>query len=212
MTEVVRESQNSMRGFDDDERAEIREALVEAGQQFFLQYGPERTTVEDLTDDVGIAKGSFYTFFDSKSALFMEVFRRLGKAQVEAVLEAVEDIEAGEEGIRVLFHTYIEWLEDHPVIQKLSRDVDSTRFRRSLPAEEWTRAERIRDERLATAVERWQENGTIRDDVPAVDVIGLLEPLAVMTVTTREYDEAYRTRRDLAIETLAKGLVPEPGS
>lgn len=201
-----------MRGFDDAERARIREALVEAGQEFFLQYGPERTTVEDLTDEVGIAKGSFYTFFDSKSALFMEVFRRLGKAQVETVLGAVEDIDAGEEGIRVLFHTYIEWLEEHPVIQKLSRDVDSTRFRRSLPPDEWARAERIRDERLATAVERWQDNGTIRDDVPAVDVIGLLEPLAVMAVTTRDYDEAYRTRRDLSIETLARGVVPADGA
>jgi TetR/AcrR family transcriptional regulator len=201
-----------MRGFDDAERARIREALVEAGQEFFLQYGPERTTVEDLTDEVGIAKGSFYTFFDSKSALFMEVFRRLGKAQVETVLGAVEDIDAGEEGIRVLFHTYIEWLEEHPVIQKLSRDVDSTRFRRSLPPDEWARAERIRDERLATAVERWQDNGTIRDDVPAEDVIGLLEPLAVMAVTTRDYDEAYRTRRDLSIETLARGVVPADGA
>jgi TetR/AcrR family transcriptional regulator len=201
-----------MRGFDDAERARIREALVEAGQEFFLQYGPERTTVEDLTDEVGIAKGSFYTFFDSKSALFMEVFRRLGKAQVETVLGAVEDIDAGEEGIRVLFHTYIEWLEEHPVIQKLSRDVDSTRFRRSLPPDEWARAERIRDERLATAVERWQDNGTIRDDVPAEDVIGLLEPLAVMAVTTRDYDDAYRTRRDLSIETLARGVVPADGA
>lgn len=201
-----------MRGFDDAERARIREALVEAGQEFFLQYGPERTTVEDLTDEVGIAKGSFYTFFDSKSALFMEVFRRLGKAQVETVLGAVEDIDAGEEGIRVLFHTYIEWLEEHPVIQKLSRDVDSTRFRRNLPPDEWARAERIRDERLATAVERWQDNGTIRDDVPAEDVIGLLEPLAVMAVTTRDYDDAYRTRRDLSIETLARGVVPADGA
>jgi len=198
-----------MQGFDDDERAEIRKALVDAGEEFFLRYGPEKTTVKDLTDEVGIAKGSFYNFFDSKAALFMEVFVRLGKAQVEAVLGAVEDTEEGQEGVRVLFHTYVEWLEDHPVIQKLVADVDGTRFRRNLPSEEYTEAERIRDERLATAVERWQANGTLRDDVPAVDIIGLLEPLAMLAVTTEEYDETYVRQRDFSIKTLARGLVPE---
>lgn len=208
MTKVVNESQSAMRGFDDDERAEIREALVDAGKECFLGYGPEKTTVEGLTDEVGIAKGSFYNFFDSKAALFMEVFLRMGKAQVEAVLGAVEDIEDGLDGIEVLFHTYIQWLEDHPIIQKLAADVDGTRFRRSLQPD-FAEAARIRDERLATAVERWQANGTLRDDLAAVDVIGLLEPLAMLAVTTEEYDETYVRQRDLSIETLARGLAPK---
>lgn len=205
---MFRRSYPCMRGFDDDEREAIREALVEAGEAYFLRVGPRKTTVEDLTDEVGIAKGSFYNFFDSKAALFMEVFRRLGRDQVDTVLETVEDVEDGRKGFRVLFRTYTEWLEDHPVIQKFATDVDQPRFRRSLPGDDFAAAERKRDERLAEPVERWQANGSLRDDVPPLDVVGLLEPLLLLAVKTDEYDENYYRKRDFIIETFARGLEP----
>ena len=195
-----------MRGFDDDEREDIREALVDAGEEYFLRMGPRKTTVEDLTQEVGIAKGSFYTFFDSKSELFLEVFIQVGKNSVEAVLETVEEVEDGQEGIRLLFRTYADWLEDHPIIQKFAADVDRPRFRRSLPADQFAAAEQKRDERLAEPVERWQANGTLRDDVPPVVVVELLQLVLLLAVTNDEYDETYYRKRDFAIETLACGL------
>lgn len=197
-----------MREFDEDERNEIRAALVDAGEEYFLRMGPQKTTVEELTNEVGIAKGSFYTFFDSKSELFMEVFVRLGRENVEAALAAVEGVEDGREGIRLLFQAYADWLEDHPVIQKFAADVDQDRFRRSLPGDQFAAAERMRDERLATPVERWQSNGTIRDDVTPVTIVELLQFVLLFAVTNDEYDDEYYRKRDFAIETLARGLEP----
>lgn len=197
-----------MRGFDDEEQAEIREALVDAGEEFFLSVGPRKTTVEELTDEVGIAKGSFYTFFDSKSELFMEVFVRVGRGSVETTLAAVEDVESGREGIRRMFTAYADWLEAHPIIQKFAADVDQDRFRRSLPQDQFAAAERARDQMLARPVERWQANGTIRDDVSAVTVVELLQVVLLLAVTNDEYDEEYYRKRDFAIETLARGLEP----
>lgn len=206
---MVRQSKRDMRGFDYEERQEIREALIDAGEEYFLRVGPRKTTVKELTDEVGIAKGSFYNFFDSKSELFMEVFIRVGRNSVTAVLEAVEDVEDGGEGIRLLFRTYADWLEDHPIIQKFATEVDQDSFRQSLPAGQFAAAERKRDELLATPVERWQANGTLRDDVPPVAVVELLQLVLLLAVTNDEYDEAYYKKRDFAIETLARGLEPE---
>ncbi|WP_224450586.1 TetR/AcrR family transcriptional regulator [Haloprofundus salilacus] len=208
MTEMVRGSSGGMRGFDDEERKEIREALVDAGEKFFLRVGPRKTTVKELTDEVGIAKGSFYNFFDSKSELFMEVFIRIGRDNVGAALKAVEDVEDGQEGIRLLFHAYADWLEDHPIIQKFAADVDQDRFRRSFPADQFAAAERKRDELLAAPVERWQANGTLRDDVSPVAVVELLQLVLLLAVTNDEYDEDYYRKRNFAIETLARGLEP----
>lgn len=197
-----------MQGFDEEEQDEIREALVDAGEEYFLHLGPRKTTVEELTREVGIGKGSFYNFFDSKSELFMEVFIRVGRESVETTLQAVEDVENGQEGIRLLFTTYADWLEDHPIIQKFATDVDQDRFRRSLPADRFAAAERARDRRLAGAVERWQANGTIRDDVPSVTVVELLQLVLLLAVTNDQYDEEYYRKRDFAIETIARGLEP----
>jgi len=197
-----------MRGFDEGEREEIREGLVDAGEEHFLRAGPRKTTIEDLTDEVGIAKGSFYTFFDSKGELFLQVFVRLRDELVAETLEAVSDVEDGREGIRRLLHTHVEWLEDNPIIQKLASDVDQTRFERSLPADGLAAAERERIERLGAIVRRWQANGTLRDDVPPDTVVGLLEPLTLLVVDAEEYDDEYHERRDFLIETLSRGLEP----
>jgi AcrR family transcriptional regulator len=64
------------RGFSERERERIREGLLEQGQTFLGTYGVKKTNVEDLTRTVGISKGAFYLFYDSKEELFYEVLAR----------------------------------------------------------------------------------------------------------------------------------------
>ena len=47
---------------------------METGRACFLRYGLKKTTIDDLVKPVGIAKASFYLFFDSKEALYMDIF------------------------------------------------------------------------------------------------------------------------------------------
>jgi AcrR family transcriptional regulator len=196
-----------VRVFDDAERADIGEALVDAGEEYFIRVGPHKTTVAGLTDEVGIAKGSFYSFSDSKGERFLEVFVRLRDGPTDVVLTEADGVEGGRVGIERLFRAYVEWLADHPSIEKRTADVDTGRFRRSLPAEELAAAEREGVQRLVPVVETWQENGSLRDDVAPAAVVGLVEPVALLAATNDEYDRACRRQRDLAIETNARGLV-----
>lgn len=48
---------------DPDER---RNELIACAQQLFYSKGYERTTVRDIVDALGVAKGTFYYYFDSK--------------------------------------------------------------------------------------------------------------------------------------------------
>jgi len=52
----------------------IREKLMEVGRACFLRYGLKKTTIEDLVKPAGIAKASFYLFFDTKESLYLEIF------------------------------------------------------------------------------------------------------------------------------------------
>jgi AcrR family transcriptional regulator len=61
------------RAFTDTEKQTIRARLMEAGRACFLRYGLKKTTIEDLVKPAGIAKGSFYLFFESKEALYVEI-------------------------------------------------------------------------------------------------------------------------------------------
>lgn len=56
--------------FTDYETQQIREALLEQARKCAFTLGMRKTSVEQLTQAVGISKGSFYKFFESKELLF----------------------------------------------------------------------------------------------------------------------------------------------
>jgi len=75
------------RAFTDAEREAIRERLTAAGRECFLRFGLKKTTIEDLVRPAGIAKASFYLFFESKEALFVEVYMREMPAMMDRLLD-----------------------------------------------------------------------------------------------------------------------------
>lgn len=50
-----------------------KEQLVESAMSLILKKGYSHTSVEDITNDIGIAKGSFYTYFKSKNLLLVTI-------------------------------------------------------------------------------------------------------------------------------------------
>jgi AcrR family transcriptional regulator len=53
--------------------AEKREALLDAAIQLFRAKGVAETTVEDITRAAGVAKGTFYLYFQTKDALLADL-------------------------------------------------------------------------------------------------------------------------------------------
>src|SRR4051794_14122720 len=56
-------------------RAELMEAAVELA----ADNGFSRTRVSDIVGKVGVGQGVFYWYFDSKDALFREIFEDTGR-------------------------------------------------------------------------------------------------------------------------------------
>ena len=52
--------------FTDEQNEQIRNDLIRAAQRCGITIGMRKTSVEQLTEAVGISKGSFYKFFESK--------------------------------------------------------------------------------------------------------------------------------------------------
>ena len=63
--------------FTQQKRSLIRKRLEEAAMERAAAVGMRRTTVEELSRQVGISKGMFYSFFESKEQLFFEVLSSL---------------------------------------------------------------------------------------------------------------------------------------
>lgn len=59
--------------FSDFEAEQIRKALLAEARRCAAMLGMRKTSVDQLTQAVGISKGSFYKFYDSKELLFFAV-------------------------------------------------------------------------------------------------------------------------------------------
>ncbi|RQG99392.1 TetR/AcrR family transcriptional regulator [Natrarchaeobius oligotrophus] len=108
-----------MKKFSDEERERIREQLVRTGRELVLTYGPEKTTVKDVTDPVGIAKPTFYQFFDAKSDLYLEILEREIEEYVENVRTELEGIDDPQEALERFFWCYVEFGEENPFVQQM---------------------------------------------------------------------------------------------
>jgi AcrR family transcriptional regulator len=67
------------KAFSEREKETIRTQMREKGAKLFEKQGLKKTSVDDLTEAVGISKGAFYLFFESKEELFLEILEELEK-------------------------------------------------------------------------------------------------------------------------------------
>ena len=63
--------------FTDEQNEQIRNDLIQAARHCGTTIGMRKTSVEQLTEAVGISKGSFYKFFESKELLFFAVLENI---------------------------------------------------------------------------------------------------------------------------------------
>ena len=57
-------------------KRELREAIYETSMALFLQKGFDNVTVEDITHQIEIAKGTFFNYFPNKESILLYFMRR----------------------------------------------------------------------------------------------------------------------------------------
>lgn len=68
-----------------------RNEILDVAQQLFYQKGYEQTSIQDLLDAIGIAKGTFYHYFSSKQALLEELTERITDEMMIIIQAIVDD-------------------------------------------------------------------------------------------------------------------------
>lgn len=97
------------RSFTEREKENIKKGLQEACKQSWTQYGYKKTCVDDLCKQVGISKGAFYLFFESKESLFCEVLCSVQEQICNAaskVIEKHKDKYGVAEALKLIYREY----------------------------------------------------------------------------------------------------------
>ena len=77
--------------YSEEERKQIREALVSTGLELMAKQGIQHTTVEQIYKKVGISRTLFYSFFPTKEDLIVEMLYLQQPKIIEYAQELVND-------------------------------------------------------------------------------------------------------------------------
>ena len=78
-------------------RQERTEALCRAGLRLFRERGLAQATVDEITREAGVSKGSFYRYFTDKAALVAAIFAPLEQQMDEAMERCRQAIHAADD-------------------------------------------------------------------------------------------------------------------
>jgi AcrR family transcriptional regulator len=123
----AREAQPPRRLSRKEKQAETRQLLLDAAERVFLRRGLQGSSVEEIAAEAGFTRGAFYSNFESKDELFVEllqdrVYRQYAAMAEQAKeqpgtprerlrwgIERVRDVQRAEGG-NVLFRLWLECL------------------------------------------------------------------------------------------------------
>ncbi|MGP3913307.1 TetR/AcrR family transcriptional regulator [Nonomuraea sp. 10N515B] len=198
--------------FTAEEKARITRLLLETGEKLFTSQGLRKTSLEELMTPTGVAKSSFYVFFDSKEALYLELMlRQSGDVKRRVIDGALLSTDDTREGLRRFLHATLDELSANPLWRRLMTH----------PEEMQAVARKLDPQRIAamadnpaTALGEFLTARTARGDLIAAEpavLVGVLQcVLLVPMFAERLGDPSLRPKiLDLLIDIVATGLAPD---
>ncbi|HEX8213057.1 MAG TPA: TetR/AcrR family transcriptional regulator [Longimicrobium sp.] len=158
----------------EERREDRREAIFQAAVECLAEHGCAGTNMRTIAEAVGLTKGGLYPYFDSKEAILLAIADRYLETQI-SILAPREGVSAQQQ--------LIEFLESY---KQSSQDPHDNAARRAV-VDLWLSAGEIPAVRaniqgrheaylsaLAALVQRGQDEGVFRLDIPPEHAAGLI--------------------------------------
>ncbi|MFI6603370.1 TetR/AcrR family transcriptional regulator [Nonomuraea sp. NPDC050536] len=193
--------------FSAEDRARIRGELVVTGEKLFATQGLKKTSLDELVAPSGIAKGSFYAFFESKEALYAEVMVARAPMLGERLTAAL-DRPPGPDALAGIMRGMVELLGADPFYRRLMERPDELEaVTRRVGPEEIARVTPHLVTPLMDYLAAGQRAGVFTADVPPQTLIGVLRTAGLLVINRDRFGEDYEQVLETTITALAKGLL-----
>lgn len=109
------------RSFTEREKENIRGKLIDECEKSWATFGYKKTSIDELCSKVGISKGAFYAFFESKEHLFCKVLDTLQERH-KALGDSLPTNPNKEDICYMMKQVYLEYDKTNILIQRNSPD------------------------------------------------------------------------------------------
>jgi AcrR family transcriptional regulator len=179
---------------------EVREAILDATDQFLARFGYKKMTIDDLAKEVGIGKGSIYLHFKSKEEIALSHIDRIIERLTEQLKAIAETGKSPEESLRKMLATRVLFRFDsvQHYTQSLNDLLSALRPKLLARREKYFKQE---SEIFASMIEKGQERGVFAEG----DALKLAEVFLLATNTLLPYSlsvEELGEREEIKEKTL----------
>jgi len=123
------------RAFSDYEKETLKAQMREKGKKLFEVQGLRKTSVDELTEAVGISKGAFYLFFASKEELYLEILEQIETEIQTSILEfTIHPNQDAHKNISAMLKGFLLTMDAYPLLKNFSQS-DFDYLLRKIPAE-----------------------------------------------------------------------------
>ncbi len=165
-----------------------KQELLRIAYKQFLQKGYEETSVDDIIAEAGIAKGTYYYYFETKEQMLEEVIGMMIGQETEAARQIVQAQLPVHQKIAGIIASLRPSREEEPIEGALMRPENSMMHRRVR-----SRLVEIVVPLLSQVVEEGIRQGVFAcDNIP--ERVRML-----LTVSSETFDEGRFTDRDVAV-------------
>ncbi len=199
-----------MRSFTSEEREIIRNKIVDRGKECFARYGIKKTSIEDLTRDLGIAKSSFYSFFNSKEDLFLQIYTEEREALKDNLLENsfLKYRKEPDKAIKAYLHYVLNIANNHPVWRKVYIEKEHLELTISRSSEE--KIKNIHRENVKMILpffEEWAAAGLLIDKDARILAETTYAVLSLIHLRNEIEDEDFQDIMNILIDLLAENII-----
>lgn len=110
------------KAFSEHEKEAIRTQMREKGKKLFEKHGLKKTSVDEVTEAVGISKGAFYLFYGSKEELFLEILEQIEKEIQSSILAFTLTPKAdARKNVSTMLKGFLSTWDDYPLLKDFSK-------------------------------------------------------------------------------------------
>ena len=182
------------RVFTNEQRDELRTAMLEAGFPLIKEFGVTHTTISKITNAGGIAKGTFYHFWKNKEEYLVELIRYHRQKMLPLLIS--EDVlsgkrKLGREDARLYFRYLVD--KEKSIYAHLTLEDESKLMQNTSDFEPDEEKESFIASRLLGMLEG------VRADV---DLLLLANMTKILVLTAEAKDELHESVYEKTIDTI----------
>lgn len=195
-----------MARFTESEKEQIRQCLLTKGKELFIKFGLSKTSVDDLVQACGIAKGSFYKFFSSKEELFYVILNKQDEIRNKLIVEHLQKNLPPKEMISSFFHLAFKLADENALLMQWFQDGEYERITRKLPRHLIENTSQDHTEKGIIFVQALIQRGMLREQDPEV-IVGVMRAIMMLRLYKEQLgSDLFPRIMDVIIDCIAEGL------